>query len=154
MVKKLLAVVFLILLSAGAAVGGAYLHHSKGGSNEEKEASGHSPEKISYEKIEKSLTVPVLKDSKVITVVVAEVTLEITNEEIKDAIRVKQPRLRDAFLQVFYQQVASGNFEETMLTEKVQAELRRDLLKAARGVLGVTSDISAVIITDIQRQDV
>ncbi len=94
--------------------------------------------------------VPVITDNRVTSLVVASLSLEVTQGS-SEVVYQLEPKLRDVFLQVLLDHASIGGFEGQFTTGPRMARLRQSLFEAARPVLG--RDLSGVLITEIARQD-
>ncbi|MEE9453095.1 MAG: flagellar basal body-associated FliL family protein [Paracoccaceae bacterium] len=115
---------------------------------------GHGAEEngdASYVKLSKQFVVPVLKAGKVSALVVMSLSLEI-EPSLRDTVFTKEPKLRDALLQVMFLHANSGGFEGQFTGGEKMSDLRGSLKEAARKILG--DSVFDVLVTDILRQDV
>ena len=106
---------------------------------------------IDYVKIERQFIVPVVEEGQISSLVLMSVALEV-KEGGSEVVFEKEPKLRDAFLQVFFAHAQSGGFDGSFTRESRLADLRTSLMKAARKVLGEIAQ--GVLLTNILRQDV
>ena len=107
--------------------------------------------KRDFAKLEKQFVVPVLTDDRVSALVVLSLAIEI-DEGGSDNVFAKEPKLRDAFLQVLFTHAQSQGFDGAFTRERRLDDLRRALLRAAKTILGdMAHDI---LLTNIVRQDV
>ncbi len=105
----------------------------------------------SYIKLSKQFVVPVLKAGKVSALIVMSLSLEI-EPSLRDTVFSKEPKLRDALLQVMFLHANSGGFEGQFTGGEKMSDLRGSLKEAARKILG--NSVFDVLVTDILRQDV
>ncbi|MFT7593166.1 MAG: flagellar FliL protein [Paracoccaceae bacterium] len=179
MLSKLLPIVFLTLglgagIGAGMFLAPAPQSQSHGDDTDagedqhgEKEAS-HSDNKDShdsggddhgddtahsdteYVKLNNQFVVPVVQDDRVTAMIVVSLSLE-TTYGFREEVYAREPKLRDAFLQVMFDHSNMGGFQGAF-TKSEMLELLRDALRdAARKELG--QDVLNVLIVDIARQD-
>jgi hypothetical protein len=106
---------------------------------------------LSYVKINNQFVVPVIKNDRVSALVVLSLSLETLASET-GAVYDREPKLRDAFLQVLFDHAYLGGFDGVYTAQPAMDALRRSLLASARKVVG--ANISGVLITDIVRQDI
>lgn len=106
---------------------------------------------LSYVKINNQFVVPVIKDDRVSSLVVLSLSLE-APEADTTAIYDREPKIRDAFLQVLFDHAYVGGFDGVYTASANMKTLRSALLEVARNVAG--DSISDVLITDIVRQDI
>ncbi|WP_281858196.1 flagellar basal body-associated FliL family protein [Litoreibacter halocynthiae] len=106
---------------------------------------------LSYVKINNQFVVPVIKQDRVSALVVLSLSLETLASETS-AVYDREPKLRDAFLQVLFDHAYLGGFDGVYTASPAMESLRRSLLASARKVVG--ENISDILITDIVRQDI
>ncbi len=95
--------------------------------------------------------VPVLEGGTVVALVVVNVSLEMARSAA-DLVAVREPRLRDRFLQVMFDHANAGGFAGVFTANDTMTSLRTALTEAAREVLG--PGVAGVLITDIYRREV
>ena len=107
---------------------------------------------ISYDYVRLSgqFVVPVLDPDRVSALVVLSLTLE-AKPGLEKKIEEKEPKLRDALLQVLFDHAQSGGFDGTFTTGQPMRDLRAALTVAARAVVG--ADAHGVLVTDVVKQD-
>lgn len=103
-----------------------------------------------YIDIHNQFVVPVVEQGNVAAMVVITLSLEVdaTDEAV---VRAAEPRLRDQFLQVFFNHANAGKFGGIFTAPAVMGELRHSLLTAAQDRLGPA--VRDVLIVDMVRQD-
>jgi hypothetical protein len=94
--------------------------------------------------------VPVLKEGRISALVVLSLSLE-TAAGMRETVFAREPKLRDAFLQVLFDHANAGAFDGNFTASGRIDTLRRSLSEAARPILG--AGVYDVLITDIARQD-
>jgi flagellar protein FliL len=167
MVRKLFPVV-LALLGLGGGVGaGLFLRpapdeaakageaaheattddHAEAETSEDHGDEGSGPE---YVKLNNQFVVPVMDDGRVSALVVLSLTLEVATGST-EAVYEREPKLRDAFLQVLFDHANTGGFSGSFTDGSNLIVLRTSLKEAAGLVLGTI--VRDVLITDIARQD-
>lgn len=104
----------------------------------------------SYVKMNNQFVIPVIKKDKVVALVVMSISLETKSSETAD-VYDREPKLRDAFLQVMFDHSYMGGFDGVYTAPDAMNSLRRSLLLSAQNIMG--SDISDALITEIIRQD-
>lgn len=109
------------------------------------------PNNVYYVKLSKQFVVPVVKESKVSSLVVMSLSIE-TTPAMGDVVFQREPKLRDALLGVMFLHANSGGFDGQFTGGEAMRDLRGSLLEAAREVVG--DEIYSVLVTDILRQDV
>ncbi|MEF3048080.1 flagellar basal body-associated FliL family protein [Pseudotabrizicola sp. L79] len=103
-----------------------------------------------YLKLPNQFVVPVVMDGRVHSLVVLSLSLEVASGN-NDMVFAREPKLRDALLQLFFDHANSGGFSGSFTDAASLAVLRRSLLTVAQTVLG--DIVTDVLITDIMRQD-
>jgi flagellar protein FliL len=107
----------------------------------------HTPE---YVKMTNQFVIPVLQGGRVASMVILAISLEVTNGS-SDAVYAREPKLRDAMLQVLFDHANAGGFEGSFTDGANMILLRKALLEAAQSTIGET--VTNVLISDIARQD-
>ncbi len=110
------------------------------------EGTGNEPE---YVALQRQMIVPIVSDDKVISLVVLSLSVEVEagfGVDVYD----REPKLRDAFLQVLFRHANTGGFSGDFTSGEKMADLRRALNSAAAQVLGPVA--IQVLVTDILRQ--
>ncbi|PTW47659.1 flagellar basal body-associated FliL family protein [Rhodovulum kholense] len=131
--------------SAAEAHGDAASSTAGHGASGDDESAG--PE---YAKLSNQFVVPVIRSGKVAALVVMSISLEVPSGS-SEFVFEREPRLRDAFLQVLFDHANAGGFDGAFTESGNLTLLRRALLEASQSVLGrIVSDI---LITDLVRQD-
>lgn len=160
MLSKLLPVL-LILVGTGAGIGAGLAlrepaqpddpHMEK--TAEKPPEEDHEPEEATHEyvKLNNQFVVPIVEHERVAALVVLSLSLE-TKVGLKEAIFEREPKLRDAFLQVLFGHANMGGFNGAFTNAQTLDVLRGALRDVAVGELG--DGVSNVLITDIARQDV
>lgn len=116
------------------------------------EDEGHSDEATGpeYVKLSNQFVVPVVDKGRVSAMVVLSLSLEVTAGNT-EAVFQREPKLRDAFLQVLFDHANVGGFSGSFTDGSNLVVLRGTLKEAAAQVLGTM--VKDVLITDIARQD-
>lgn len=104
-----------------------------------------------FVKLNNQFVVPVVADGEVEALVVVTLSLE-TEQGLRDAIFAREPKLRDAFLQVLFDHSNMGGFQGAFTRSNNLDVLRKALRQVARNEFG--NGIHNVLIVDIARQDV
>jgi len=108
--------------------------------------SGTGPE---YVALQRQMIVPIVSDDQVISLVVLSLSIEVEAGFTND-VYDREPKLRDAFLQVLFRHANTGGFSGDFTAGEKMADLRRALNSAAAQVLGAVA--IQVLVTDILRQ--
>jgi hypothetical protein len=108
-------------------------------------------EAVDYVKLNNQFVIPVIVADSVAALVVVSLTLEVTAGS-NTAVFDREPRLRDAFLQVLFDFAYSGGFDGPFTQSANLATLRRALRETGQSVIGPT--VLDVLIVDIVRQEV
>jgi hypothetical protein len=94
--------------------------------------------------------VPVVEQGRVDAMVVLAISLEVEAGNT-ETVYQREPKLRDAFLQVMFDHANVGGFSGTFTDGSNLVVLRTNLKEAAAMILGTV--VRDVLITDIARQD-
>ena len=103
-----------------------------------------------YVKLTNQFVVPVLDGGKVAAMVILSLSLEVEaggSEEVY----AKEPKLRDAFLQVMFDHANAGGFAGAFTDGANLVLLRRALLEVGKSAIGAV--LTDVLIVDMVRQD-
>lgn len=103
-----------------------------------------------YVKLNNQFVVPVVEEGRVKAMVVLSLSLEI-EAGLSETIYDREPKLRDAFLQVLFDHANTGGFSGSFTDGANLVVLRTSLHEAAALILGTA--VMDVLITDIARQD-
>lgn len=168
--KKLLPLV-LLFIGAGAGVGaGIFLRPDPpeevtdamaGGEEEtaeteekatdEKDAKDGEPSTHAFVKLSNQFVIPIVASDKVTALVVMALSIEVIAGE-EDNVYLREPKLRDSFLQVLFDHANIGGFDGNFTDAKVLGRLRAALLEVAQKDLGKKT-AKDVLIVEIARQD-
>lgn len=105
---------------------------------------------LDYVKLNNQFVVPVVKEGAVAALVVLSLSLEMTSGG-PELVYQREPKLRDAFLQVLFDHANTGGFDGSFTSGQNMDNLRHALREAANKALG--SVVSDVLIVDVARQD-
>ncbi|MDP3262486.1 MAG: flagellar basal body-associated FliL family protein [Tabrizicola sp.] len=114
------------------------------------EAGSEETQLPEYVKMNNQFVVPVVSEGRVTAMVVLSLSLEVAAGST-EAVYAREPRLRDAFLQVLFDHANVGGFSGSFTDGSNLVSLRTGLREAAAMIMGDT--IKDVLITDIARQD-
>lgn len=103
-----------------------------------------------YVKLNNQFVVPVVRDGRVDAMVVLAISLEVEPGNT-DAVFQREPKLRDAFLQVMFDHANVGGFNGSFTDSSNLIVLRTNLKEAAAMILGTV--VREVLIIEIARQD-
>lgn len=112
--------------------------------------SDHAEGGPEYVKMNNQFVVPVVEGGRVDALVVLTLSLEVESGNT-EAIYLREPKLRDAFLQVMFDHANVGGFSGSFTDGSNLIVLRTSLKEAAAMILGTM--VLDVLITDIARQD-
>jgi flagellar protein FliL len=164
MLRKILPILLALVGLGGGAGAGLFLRPApeaadypagaegeaakeEDGTAEEGEPEEGAPE---YVKMNNQFVVPVVDEGRVAAMVVLSLSLEVEAGNT-EAVYQREPKLRDAFLQVLFDHANVGGFSGSFTDGSNLIVLRTSLKEAAALVLGTV--VSDVLITDIARQD-
>ena len=148
--------ILMLALGVGAGIFGGKLLLPEPEATEEhsvEETESIQPEEdanVEYVKLNNQFVVPVISEGRVISLVVLALTIEIVPGE-REAVYAREPRLRDAFLQVMFDHANIGGFDGAFTNSSSMDTLRHALRTVATDSLGPAA--RDVLITDIVRQD-
>ncbi len=165
--KKLLPIVFLLVglgagVGAGVMMGGKPPEVSEADQSHEDakldaaehetkaEASHEDVTENDYLRLTKQFVVPLVAQDRVEGLVTVSLSLEATPGN-SDAFYAKEPKLRDAFLQVLFDHANMGGFNGAFTRPENLEVLRGALSEVAKREMG--DEIHGVLISDIARQD-
>ncbi|WP_306115838.1 MULTISPECIES: flagellar basal body-associated FliL family protein [unclassified Roseovarius] len=129
------------------------VHHevaAKEPEHAEDDAHG-AEETVEYIKLNNQFLVPVVADERIKSLVVMTLSVEIQAGQ-GEVIYSREPKLRDAFLQVLFDHANIGGFRGEFTNARNLDVLRNALLEVAQTIAG--DSVNGVLITDIARQDV
>lgn len=153
MLRKLIPIL-LALVGLGAGLGaGLFLRpppEEKAVAAEDEHAAEEEKLPPDYVKLNNQFVVPILEAGKVVSLVVLSLSLEVEAGNT-EAVYSREPKLRDAFLQVLFDHANTGGFRGSFTDGSNLVVLREALTEKAIGVLG--SIVTDVLITEIARQD-
>ncbi|SPF81219.1 flagellar basal body-associated FliL family protein [Pseudoprimorskyibacter insulae] len=104
-----------------------------------------------FVKMSSQFIVPVITEEKVGALMVMAIALEMEKGHT-ELVYEREPKLRDVFLQVMFDQATVGRFNGRFASTRNLEPLRDELRTVARQILG--SHVMDVLITEIARQDV
>ncbi|MGR3758469.1 MAG: flagellar basal body-associated FliL family protein [Tranquillimonas sp.] len=108
------------------------------------------PTDSDFVKLANQFVVPVVRDGAVAAMVVLNLTLEVA-EDAGDAVRAREPKLRDSFLRVLLDHANAGGFDGAFTANGTMDSLRGALLEVGRNDAG--PGLRNILILDINRQD-
>lgn len=117
----------------------------------EAESEEQSSGEKDYARLNNQFVVPVVRDEKVTSLVVVSLSVEVPFGR-QELVFEKEPKLRDAFLQVLFEHSNLGGFEGNFTSTTNMRTLREALRSAARESVG--PEASDVLILELVRQDV
>ncbi|MFP4045071.1 MAG: flagellar basal body-associated FliL family protein [Rhodosalinus sp.] len=104
-----------------------------------------------YVRLSNQFVVPVLRDDRVSAMVILSLSFEAA-PGAREAIFAREPKLRDALLQVLFDHANMGGFGAEFTGSRNLDLLRRSLTEAAQQLM--PGQITEVLIMDMARQDV
>ena len=99
--------------------------------------------------LDRQFIVPVVSEDRVASMMVLTLSIEVAPGAVEDVFQ-QEPKLRDALLRALFEHAYTGGFGGDFTNERVMRELRRNLLIAARSVMG--EDARDVLVADIIKQ--
>lgn len=147
---RLLVPLALMLLGAGAGGAAAFLLAPAPAAAPEAEAPASGSVARDYVRLNNQFVVPVVEGGQVRSLVILSLVIEAVAGSTQQ-VYAREPKLRDAFLQVLFDHANAGGFRGAFTTGSAMGVLRGALREAATKVLG--SIAIDVLIVDIARQD-
>lgn len=114
------------------------------------EAKSHATSASAFAVLQRQFVIPIVRQSKVQALVVTSLTVEV-DDGSTEQIFSKEPKLRDAFLQVLFVHAHSGGFDGDFTAAESIRDLKARLNEAASPIVG--SSLRDVLVTEIVRQD-
>jgi flagellar protein FliL len=153
--RKLIPILLAVIgLAAGGGAGLVLRPHPEDASADETQPSPTtSPQEETlhdYVKLNNQFVVPVVEGGRVSALVILSLSLEV-DPGASEQIYAREPKLRDAFLQVMFDHANAGGFRGTFTDGSNLVLLRSALREVAMKTMGTI--ISDVLIVDIVRQD-
>ena len=103
-----------------------------------------------YVKLNNQFIIPVVDEGRVTSLVVLSLSLEVATGQ-SEIIYQREPKLRDAFMQVMFDHANAGGFNGSFTNTTPMKVLRNALREIAQKTLGPV--VSDVLILGIMRQD-
>jgi flagellar basal body-associated protein FliL len=116
----------------------------------EEAADEHEEAKSEFVPLERQFIVPVVSEDRVSSMMVLTLSLEVEPGTVESVFQ-REPKLRDALLRALFEHAYTGGFTGDFTAEHVMRELRGNLLKAARAVVG--PNVKDVLVADIIKQE-
>lgn len=158
--RKLILPLVLCLLGATGGIGAGLMLRPPASQTEAGNTAPNAPEPehdsreatsaADFVKLNNQFVVPVVADAQVNSLVVMSLSIEI-GEGQRDTVYAREPKLRDALLQVLFDHANMGGFAGMFTDGNTLDVLRMSLTETARDVLG--EEVKNVLIVDIARQD-
>ena len=160
MIKKLLPILLLLIGTGGGVAAGLFLRPPP--PEPDPAAEVHEPEQAAdaeehegpvereYVKLSNQFVIPIVDREAVRALMVLALSVEVTIGS-KDTVYLREPKLRDSFLQVLFDHANLGGFEGEFTSANNLAVLRAALLEVAQKDMGPI--VTDVLISDIGRQD-
>lgn len=103
-----------------------------------------------YVKMSNQFVIPVLRDGHVTAMVILALSLEVAHGT-SDQVYAREPKLRDALLQVLFDHANAGGFDGDFTDGANMLPLRKALFEASVKTIG--DNVKDILISDIARQD-
>ncbi len=116
-----------------------------------KEDVAEVAETLEYVKLNNQFLVPIVNDELIRALIVMNLSVEVRAGH-GEIVYSREPKLRDAFLQVLFDHANIGGFKGEFTNAKNLNVLRNALTEVAQSIAG--KDVTGILITDIARQDV
>ncbi len=122
------------------------------GHNATKGESANDDLKVTeFVKMNNQFVVPIVSNDRVAAMVVLALSIEVSTG-YSDAVFLREPKLRDSFLQVLFDHANIGGFDGAFTNAQVLGRLRDALREVAQKDLG-EEIVKDVLIVEIARQD-
>tara|TARA_R110002073_G_scaffold191550_2_gene350266 strand:- start:188 stop:691 length:504 start_codon:yes stop_codon:yes gene_type:complete len=166
MLKKVLPIVLFLVGSAAGVGAGIFLREPPAEATSDAQADeketptdtvekSHDPDNppplMEYVKLSNQFVVPIVQGKRVVSLVVLALSLEVPEGQ-KDAIYLREPKLRDSFLQVLFDHANLGGFDGAFTDVNNLAVLRNALREVGQRDMG-KNVVRDVLILEIARQD-
>ncbi|MFN6976604.1 MAG: flagellar basal body-associated FliL family protein [Gemmobacter sp.] len=145
--RALVLPLVLAIAGAGAGIGaGLYLREPT-----DPDAPARAPAvPKDYIRFANQFVVPVIEGGRIAALVILSLSIEVDAGK-GDAVYAREPKLRDAFLEVLFQHANTGGFSGTFTDGSALVGLRQALREAAARIIGPAA--SDVLVVDLLRQD-
>jgi hypothetical protein len=153
--KRKIVPLIILIFGAGSGLGfGLLFRPALVESTEGQEVASEVPKETEippeYVKLSNQFVIPVVEDGKVISMVILSLSLEVI-PGVSESVYSKEPKLRDAFLQVLFDHANAGGFRGSFTDSANLILLREALRESATSILD--KDVKDVLINEIMRQD-
>lgn len=153
MIRKIVPLVLILIgLAAGFGVG-LMLRPDPPEDAEAAQEAEPTPDPAlqpDYVKLNNQFVVPIVERGSVVSLVVLSLSLEVAQGS-SEQVYAREPKIRDAFLQVLFDHANSGGFQGNFTDSANMVILRTALREVAIEVLGDL--VTDVLIADYTRQD-
>jgi flagellar FliL protein len=143
----ILLAVFGLVAGVGA---GMLLRPTAEHSDAEAAEAMKAPILTEFLKLNNQFVVPVVEQGRVTSMVIMSLSLEVSIGTT-ESIYAREPKLRDAMLQVMFDHANAGGFNGVFTEGANLVFLRKALLEVSQKTIG--SNVRDVLISDISRQD-
>lgn len=150
--------ILLAVLGIGAGIGAGILTkpapvEAEVVETEEVEEEPPAPDStFEYAELSNQFVIPLVSDGTVRALVVLSLTIEVTTGT-SETVFQREPKLRDAFLQVLFDHANIGGFDGYFTGSTSLSPLRKALQETAADLLG-KKNVNDVLVTDLVRQEV
>ncbi len=155
--RKLIVPLIVFVAAAGGVAGGLAFKPKKEPCAEgdpcaeaEKEPAPAPEGASGYAELNRQFVIPILDQERVVALVVSSLAVEVA-EGATETVFEREPKLRDAFLEVFFVHAHGGGFDGEFTSSRAIQELKDKLREAALPIMG--AELRNVLITEIVRQE-
>lgn len=148
--RKILPILMALIGLVAGAGAGLFLRPAPDLAEQSVVAEPPPTNQPQYVKLNNQFIIPVVEGGRVASMVIMALNLEVAPGST-EAIYAREPKLRNALLQVMFDHANAGGFRGSFTDGANLILLRKALLEAAQSVMG--SVVSDVLIADIARQD-
>jgi Na+/H+-dicarboxylate symporter len=150
MKAKILPIILAVLGLALGIGGGMFLKPTAETAESEMAQTVEAPILTEFLKLNNQFVIPVVEQGRVTSLVIMSLSLEVTIGT-SESIYSREPKLRDAMLQVMFDHANAGGFNGVFTDGANLVFLRKALLEVSQKIIGV--EVKDVLISDISRQD-
>jgi hypothetical protein len=150
MIAKIVPLLIVLLGLAAGVGGGLFLRPEADLSSPSDAHTEDAPPLTEFVKLNNQFVVPIVEDGRVASLVIMSLSVEVTVGGT-EAVYAREPKLRDALLQVMFDHANAGGFRGVFTDGANLILLRKALTEVAQKVSG--DIIKDVLLADISRQD-
>lgn len=150
MKTKLLAIIITLFGLIAGLGGGMFLRPAQEHTEWSAPQLEKAPPVTEFVKLNNQFVIPIVEEGRVASLVIMSLSVEILIGN-SEAVYAREPKLRDALLQVMFDHANAGGFKGVFTDGTNLILIRKALLETARKVMGEM--VKDILISDISRQD-